>query len=537
MFDRFATIFGTKNPEVIMANKSLTMLQIRRLLQVLDSGLSRRQIAKQLSISRNTVDAYCQRFKSSGKSIGELLDLPDEGLSELVFDNTATSRKDGRYERLSLRLAHYLAELNRTGVTRLLLWGEYRKEDTEGYSYQQFCEHLHTFKQVRNAVMHLHHKPSEKAEIDFAGKALGYVDRDSGEVIYCPVLVAVLPYSGYTYVEALHNATLDHLIPGLGRCLQYFGGVPEGLVTDNMRQMVKKTNRYEPSFTDLAQQWSVHYNTFLLAARPARPKDKPTVEKAVDLAYKRIYAPLRDQVFYSLPELNCHIIKCLELHNNALMQKKDYTRRERFLQDEKALLKPLPAHPFEIKYSVMAKVQKNYHITLGQDWHHYSVPYQYIGKQVKVVYDSDLVEIFHEMKRITFHKRNYRKHGYTTLDMHMPEKHLKYKQARGWNQEYFLQKATAVGENFTLVIKHIIGSRQFTEQTYNACLGLARLADNYGKERLEKASGLALESGFVSYRTISNILFNNKDKQAPGGQDLGIPSHPNIRGSQTYIDF
>jgi transposase len=520
-----------------MANKLLTMLQIRRLLQVLDSSLSRRQIAKQLSISRNTVDAYCQRFTTSGKSFGELLKLSDEELCDLIFSTTVYSRKDSRYERLSLRLAHYTSELGRTGVTRLLLWEEYRKEDPEGYSYQQFCEHLHTFNQVRNAVMHLHHKPIEKVEIDFAGKMLGYVDRSSGEVILCPVLVAVLPYSGYTYVEALHNATLDQLIGGLSRCLEFFEGVPQSLVTDNMRQMVKKTNRYEPSFTDLAQQWSVHYNTSLLATRPARPKDKSTVEKAVDLAYKRIYAPLRDQLFYSLPELNDHIKKGLDRHNNTLMQKKDYTRRERYLQDEKPLLKPLPAHPFEVKYSVMAKVQKNYHITLGQDWHHYSVPYQYIGKQVKVVYDSNLVEIFYEMKRITFHKRNYRKHGYTTLDIHMPEKHLRYKQAKGWDQEYFLKKASAVGESFTVVIKYLIGSRQFTEQTYNACLGLIRLSDNYGKQRLEAASALALKSGFVSYRTISNILSNNTDRQDPVGQDLNIPNHPNIRGPQTYLDF
>jgi hypothetical protein len=141
------------------------------------------------------------------------------------------------------------------------------------------------------------------------------------------------------------------------------------------------------------------------------------------------------------------------------------------------------------------------------------------------------------MKRITFHKRNYQKHAYTTLDMHMPEKHLKYNQAKGWNPEYFLKKASAVGESFTLVIKHIIGSRQFTEQTYNACLGLIRLCDNYGKQRLEAASALSLKSGFVSYRTRSSILSNNTDKQDPEGQDLNIPNHPNIRGAQTYLDF
>jgi len=298
-----------------MANKAKNMLQIRRLLQLLISGLSERQIANTIGMSRNTVATYLKRFKSNGSDFSQLLSLSDEALGSVVYNHSVETRKDERYGRLSPKLGHYLSELNRIGVTRMLLWEEYRREDPDGYSYQQFCEHINTFIQIRNAVMPQQHKPGEVLEIDFAGKKLSYIDMTSGELIECPVLVAVLPYSGFTYVEALHNATLDQLIGALNRCLQYIGGVPSSILTDNMRQMVVKSDRYEPSFTSLAEQFSVFYNTTLSAARVAKPRDKARVEKSVDLAYKRIYAPLRDTPVYSLSELNHHVKIHLEKHN------------------------------------------------------------------------------------------------------------------------------------------------------------------------------------------------------------------------------
>lgn len=512
------------------------MLQIRRVIQLLDSGISQRNIARQLDISRNTVRDYVLKLTRTGKNFSELLKIPDEELTELVYNHKSVISRDHRYELLAPKLTNYLSQLQRTGVTRLLLWQEYCREEEYPYSYQQFCEHLNNHKKIHQAVMHLEHKPGHKAEIDFAGKMLSYVDKDTGEVIFCPVLVAVLPYSKYTYVEALPNAGMEQLVSALNRCMNYFGGVPHHIVSDNMKQFVKASNRYDPSFTELAEQWSVHYNTTLLATRVARPRDKATVEKSVDLAYKRIYGPLREQIFHSLAELNLHIIKCLDKHNHALMQKKDHSRYD-LLVKEHSSLKPLPDEDFEMKYTVKAKVQKNYHITLGQDWHHYSVPYKYIGKEVKVVYDSKQVEIYHDLSRIALHTRNYRKHGYSTLDTHMPEKHAQYKKSQGWDEEYFLEKGKSIGDNTLLVLKKIIASRQFTEQTYNACLGILRLKDKYGQERLESACKRALVGSSINYKTISNILSSGMDKQPFVEENiLTIPFHDNIRGAANYND-
>ena len=254
--------------------------------------------------------------------------------------------------------------------------------------------------------------------------------------------------------------------------------------------------------------------------------------RAVDLAYKRIYAPLRNRTFFSLEELKAAVKECLHEHNHALFQKKDHSRYDLYLQ-EKESLKALPAKPFELKYCVDAKVQKNYHVTLGQDWHHYSVPFQHIGKKMRIVYDTELVEIFDGLNRIALHKRNYRKHGYSTVDIHMPEKHLRYKQSLGWDQQYFLERADTIGINFKKVIEHILNSRQFTQQAYKACVGLLRLKDKYGTARLEAAAQRALRGHSVNYRTVSSILSNGMDRQMILTEQVTyLPKHENIRGSE-----
>ena len=159
--------------------------------------------------------------------------------------------------------------------------------------------------------------------------------------------------------------------------------------------------------TDTLIQWSLHNNTSLLAARVRKPKDKASVENEVKLVYQRIYAPLRDKIFFSLEELNVHIVEQLKEHHQRSFQKKDYSRYECFIKNEKILLQPLPPEKYIIKHIAKAKVQKNYHITLGENWHHYSVPFSFIGKTVNAIYDTDTVEIYYEHKRIALHPVSY----------------------------------------------------------------------------------------------------------------------------------
>ncbi len=313
-----------------------------------------------------------------------------------------------------------------------LLWDEYREQNPDGYGYTQFCEHLSRYKKVQGAVIYFTHRPAEQLLVDFAGDKLHYVNRATGELVSCEVLVCVLPYSHYTYVEALRSQQREHFVNGLSNALHYYGGVPQSIKTDNMRTLVTSASRYEPVFTEAMEYFGRYHACTVMATRVRKPRDKAGVENAVGVAYKRIYAPLRNEVLYSLEELNAAIRIQLEKHNTDFFQRKNYSRKMIFEAEEKMLLKPLPDHRYEIRHTTMAKVQSNYHVILGEDRHQYSVPYTLIGKQLKLVYTTTTVEIYHEQKRVAFHQRNYQKHDHSTQEGHRPTNHAEVVRSNAW---------------------------------------------------------------------------------------------------------
>ena len=521
-----------------MANKVITMLQIRSIIQLLEKGFSFRAIAQQLGLSRQPVTFYAKRLKNAPYSLAQLRHLPDKDLATIVYGPAVSvpQVENVRRKEVELKMDYFLSELKRTGVTRMLLWEEYRTESPDPFRYTQFCILLKEARKLSNATMHLVHKAGEMVMVDYAGDKMSYVDRATGEVIDCPVVIAVLPFSKYTFAFAVPDATIPNSIKALNASLAHFKGVPLCLKTDNMKQVVTKSCRYEPLFTSALQQWALHYNITLLATRVAKPKDKAAVENEVKIAYQRIYAPLRDEIFYSIDELNQAISTQLLKHNTKLFQLKDYSRLQQFESEEKPLLQPLPAEPFVIRHQALAKVQKNYHITLGENYHHYSVPYQYIGKKVSAIYDTDIVEIYYLHKRIAMHKRNYKKHDFTTIAEHMPQGHQHFYEQQGWTPAYFLDQAIRIGPSVQIYMDEVLKARAFTEQTYNACRGILRLEKQYGPIRMNAACSRALNGKVFNYRTILNILSMKQDQlqesEDPG--EVHIPYHGNLRGAESY---
>jgi hypothetical protein len=216
-------------------------------------------------------------------------------------------------------------------------------------------------------------------------------------------------------------------------------------------------------------------------------------------------------------------------------QKLPGSRRERFFGYEKDHLLALPNEEFVVKRTTSAKVQMNYHVVLGEDRHQYSVPYQYIGRQTKIIYDHQNVEIFIGMERIAAHPRSYRRNFYTTTAEHMPEKHLRYWESKGWDADYFLRMASKTGPCSKEYFKKVLDSKDFVEQTYRACLGLKNLCEKYGGKRFEAACRRALKGIRFNYGTIKNILENELDKEQDLQLDLfRIPEHDNIRGPGPY---
>jgi len=515
----------------------LRMHQIKRVIDFHKQGRSIRQIGQLTGISRNTIRDYLRRIASSGRPLEELLAMEDEVLLGIVqvdsFEKNRAGRiADDRYGSIEARLEYYKAELGRTGVTRQLLWQEYRSDHSDGYSYSQFCEYLGRHLKKDQAVMRFTHRPGEQLQADFAGDKLGYVDRQTGEWIACEILVCAMRFSHYLYVEALRSQQQEELIKGLANAIDYMQGVPQSILVDNTRSAVRRASRYEPTFTEAMELLAAHYRTTILAARVRKPRDKPSVEKGVSMAYNQIYGPLRDNIFYSLEELNAAVRHQLELLNSKPFQSKAGSRRELFDTRERPLLKELPSTAYQIKHVTEGKVQRNYHVILGEDRHQYSVPFTLIGRRLRLIYTTETVEIYDGLSRVAVHRRSYQKNGYTTSSEHMPERHRHHARQKGWNAADFEQQASRVGHSTLKVVQRILQSRYFYEQTYNSCLGILRLGNQYGPQRLEAACSRIADAPLVNYGMVANILKRNLDKSSD--PELFTPPHEQIRGSQTY---
>jgi len=165
-----------------MSGKPKRMSEIKALIRLHKQGKKKKVIARMLGMSKNTVKVYLEKLTQSEMSVDELLLLGDVEL-EAKFHPGNAAYSDERFEQLKEQLDYYAAELKRKGVTRKLLWGEYRGQHPNGYGLTQFCFHLSQHLLARHPSMVLEHKPGEKLFIDFAGKPLYYTDRQSGELI------------------------------------------------------------------------------------------------------------------------------------------------------------------------------------------------------------------------------------------------------------------------------------------------------------------------------------------------------------------
>ena len=259
---------------------------------------------------------------------------------------------------------------------------------------------------------------------------------------------------------------------------------------------------------------------------------KALVEGMVKIVYQRIFAPLRNEVFYSLCELNFAIKVLTDKHNNTPFQRLGISRNELFDQIEKEALRPLPACRYEFKKYGYLKVAFNYHIYLSEDIHYYSVPYRFISKKVRVIYTQEIVEIFYSNLRIAYHKRDRKKGGYTTTDSHMPSNHAYY---ASWSPERITGWAAKVGPDVEKMVDEILKAKKHPEQAFKVCLGVISLEKKYGPLRVNSACKRALSYELYSYRSVKNILEKGLDGiKEESYQEVLLPVHANIRGADYY---
>lgn len=508
-----------------MAQERISMRKIKEVLRLhFEAKISQARISAIAKVSRYTIQQYIIRFTAAG--LNWPVSLADDELERRLFSGkskSTTKRPEPDY----LNLLH---EIRKPDATLAVLWEEYKQQNPDGYQYSYFCDLFNAYRKKVNYSMRQEHKAGEKTFIDFGDSPIKIIDF-TGKETSTKIFVCVWGASNYMFAQSCFDEKLSTWIRLNINALEYFGCCPKAMVPDNLKSAVSKASRYEPDINPTYAEFAEHYQTVIFPARPYRPKDKSKAENGVKLAKRWILFRLRNEKFYSLDELNRAIGILLTEFNRRIMKKFQKSRKELFeLLDKPHALK-LPDSPYEYAEWKKAKVQFNYHVAF--DMHNYSVPYTFIRKEVDIKATSAMIEVYCHGKRICSHRRNNKAHGYTTVPEHMPPSHRKYLE---WTPGRILRYAEKYGSLVKALVQKVIESRKFPEQAYKSCLGIIRLENNYGADRLNSACQRALEYRAYSYNSVVNILQKGLDRQTASAQANTIArvNHTNIRGANYY---
>jgi transposase len=516
-----------------MAGKLITMSKVKQILQLIEQGISQREISRCLQIDRKTVGQYFSKNKELNLTKENLQSIPDEELESLFKSTVSYFDSNEEYKYLESQFSYFRKELKRTGVTRFILWEEYRRTRPGGYSYSQMCHHYQQWLNSEKVSMHLEHRSGEEMYIDFTGDRLRYFCPDFGKAVEAEVLVTILGGSRNFYVEAVRSQKKEEFTMAVSNSLYHFGGVPKVFVPDNLKSGVTTADKYQPLINDTFLSMANHYGATVSAARSRKPRDKAMVESIINVVYTSVFAPLRDKLPHGLTELNTNIKELVAIAVAKNFQNRDYSRKELFEKYEKSTLMPLPMQRYEITQSYKLKVNTEYHVYFNKDRHSYSVPYKYAGKRIKAVVSSNTISLYYNNIQIASHIRSSNENGYTTKDEH---RHPNHRYVDQWEPAV----AYAWGNKIDLVVEDYMRN-MMSESTYPHVArrmyeGVVKLSKKYGHYRLTNACKRALNYKVYDYSTLKNILSNNLDQhdRGPVVSTVKLPYHENIRGAQYY---
>lgn len=512
-----------------MPTPRVLMSKIRQALQLLaDSGLSARQVAAALGISKSTVSDIAMYARDAGVDWALARTLSDDELQARLYP-PPRPRSSTRHEPDYAALHQ---ELKRPGVTLQLLWEEYRAGVGEAaYRYSAFCAKYRAWAKSLKRSMRQIHPGGERLFVDYAGQTVPVVDAGTGEIRRAQVFVAVLGASNYTYACATWQQTAADWVGAIIATLSFIGGSPRLLVPDQPRALIANPDAYEPVTARLMQELGEHYGVAVLPARPGRPQDKAKVEVGVQVVERWILARMRHRRFFSLVELNRAIAQLLIDLNQRPFKNLPGCRAGAFAALDAPALKPLPDQPMVIAQFKPARVSIDYHVAF--EGHYYSVPHQHVGAAVELRVTASTLEVLLRRQRIAAHARNAKVGGFTTVAEHMPASHRAHRQ---WTPAKLIGWGERIGAATAGVVRWQMEHRVHPEQGYRACLGLMRLAREYGDERLEAACARAQSIRAPHYRSVKSILASGLDRQQTSllADTPPMPSHDNVRGPGYY---
>lgn len=503
-------------------------------------GLRKKQIARALGISKNTVKSY---WDAKPVTAGNAIDArPVAGTSP----GDTSAPVAARYQ------APWAGEMNWDLIKEatdqgeaLAVWREEHLASLAPDSPLRSIPYISFWREFKRRYptapleFHKSYPPGQHGEADYKGArpGFGYYDPKTGEFIQCELFGSVLCFSQLFYAEATATQRKADFLMSLWRSFVYWGGVPALLTSDCLKSAVQRADRYDPDLNPDFSAFCTHCNTAPLPARPRKPKDKAVIEGALGVFWRWIRSKIKRERFYSIENLNAWLRERVDQFNNRVQRKYGLSRRQKFETGERSVLLPLPAEPYEICEWSTAKLHWDCFAQVGKNF--FSAPYALRGKELSVRITPTHVEFFHQLDRVAMHKRPpaNQQGRYIRDDQHLPPAHQAILE---FVPQKCLTDAAAIGPETRALIERLITEARHPLMYLRRCLGIIRLKGSFGPERLERACRRvnSLTERFPRLQTIEAVLKSHTSQSANVIEiqpALRRGPNPNLRGQEHWV--
>jgi transposase len=522
-----------------MANQ-LKMADVQSILTLHARGWSRRRIARELGLDRETVGRHLRLTgladrgqalagisAADSKPASALTGIPappDAGSSPLQ-SSAPSHALPGTSSRCAPWRGLILLKLE-AGLSAQRIYQDLVAEESYSgsyYSVNRFVRKLGTA--VPLPFRRMECEAGAEAQVDF-GTGARLVGADGGSH-RTHVLRVVLSHSRKGYSEAVDRQTSDNFLRCLENAFAHFGGVPRTLVIDNLRAAVRRADWFDPELCPKVASFAAHYGVAIVPTRPYTPRHKGKIERGI--GYVKGNA-LRGRTFTSLAEQNLYLAGWESSVADARIH--GTTRRQvgkLFEEIERGALLPLPGSRFELFSEALRCVHRDGHVEVKRAY--YSVPPEYVGSRAWVRWDGRVVRIFDEkMRQIALHA-HMEPGRFSTLNQHIPaEKIGGVERGAVW----LLARAGRIGPHALAWAKATLEQRG--TEGMRAVMGLSSLHERHGSRRIDEACRIAAGRGILPLRVIRELLKRSGPPQEQLTMEF-VSEHPIIRPLADYAQL
>jgi len=470
-------------------------MDIREILIQLRAGVSQRQIEREQQLNRRTVQKYKAWAEAQGLLAGELPPLAE--LQALLSETLPEVQPPQNVSTVEPYRA-VVEKLVTEGVETKAIH-ERIKERGFGGTYMSVYRFVRRLKgRPLRATVRVEREPGQEVQVDF-GYAGRMIDPETGKQRRAWAFVMTLSWSRHQYVEFVFDQKVATWLLCHRHAFEYFGGVVQQVVIDNLKAAIVKAVRDDPAVQASYQECALHYGFRIVPCRVRTPQHKGKVEQGGVHYVKRNFLGGRELTL--ITQANQDVLRWCE--TTAGLRRHGTTKEQplkRFKETEQARLQPLPQTPYELAVWKQLTLNRDCYVEFEQSY--YSAPHRLIGRTLWVCGSLQQVRIFDpNYQLVASHERASRPGTRRTLLDHLPPEKVPGLQL---NRPACQQQAQSIGPATTQLVDLYLADP--VVERLPTVGRLLRLSQRYGEQRLEAACARALAFGDPTYRTVKRIL-------------------------------